>query len=178
MGKVVVSGDTEQEELERFCADAYPQLVGALTHQFGDRWLAEELAQEALVQACDRWTRVRSLASPVGWAFRVGLNLGRSRLRRRGAERRARARCGPDREVARDPDAADRIAVRNALEELSDRQREVVVLRYFLGLTASEVAGLVGSSEGAVRVTTHRAITRLRDVLGEPLPDEEARDVS
>lgn len=84
-------------ELERFCAEAHATLVGALTHQFGDRWLAEELAQEALVRVCDHWGRVRGLASPVGWAFRVGTNLGRSRLRRRAAERRARQRHGPHR---------------------------------------------------------------------------------
>lgn len=172
-----MNGD-QDEELARFCARAYPQLVAALAHQFGDRWLAEELAQEALVRACDRWDRVRSLSSPVGWTFRVGLNLGRSRLRRRAAERRAHARRGPERQVASDPDTADRMAVREALAALGDRQREVVVLRYFLGLTAAEVAALVGSTEGAVRVTTHRAINRLRDVLDEPLPLLEAPDVS
>lgn len=168
----------QEEELERFCARAYPQLVAALGHQFGDRWLAEELAQEALVRACDRWLRVRSLSSPVGWAFRVGLNLGRSRLRRRAAERRARARHGPERQVAHDPDTADQVAVREALAVLGARQREVVVLRYFLGLTAAEVANLVGTTEGAVRVTTHRAVARLRDLLGAPLSVEEAPDVS
>lgn len=73
-----------REELEKFCGQAYPELVAALTHQFGDRWLAEELAQEALVRACGRWDRVAGLASPVGWTFRVGVNLRRSRLRRRG----------------------------------------------------------------------------------------------
>lgn len=51
------------DELERFCADAYPKLVGALAHHFGDRWLAEELAQEALVRVCDHWDRVRKLSS-------------------------------------------------------------------------------------------------------------------
>lgn len=165
------------EEVERFCADAHPQLVGALAHQFGDRWLAEDLAQEALVRACDRWSKVRRLDSPVGWTFRVGVNLGRSRFRRRSAERRANARRGPEPSVHHDADTADRIAVNEALCELTDRQREAVVLRYFLGMTAGQAAATVGSTEGAVRVQTHRAIGRLREVLGEQLRQDGYDDV-
>lgn len=166
--------------MERFCAHAHPRLVAALTHHFGDRWLAEELAQEALVRACDRWPRVRQLDSPTGWAFRVGANLGTSRFRRRAAERRARARHGPPVQVHRDPDAADRLAVAEALTELAEQQREIVVLRYYLGLSARQVAEMVGSTEGAVRVAAHRAIARLREILGDVVVDEseESSDAS
>lgn len=166
------------DELERFCADAYPKLVGALAHHFGDRWLAEELAQEALVRVCDHWARVRTLSSPVGWAFRVGANLGRSRMRRRAAERRARQRQGPDRSVHRDADAADRLAVQHALAKLTPAQREAVVLRYFLELTADEAASVTGSSPGAVRGLTFRAMRVLRDVLGVQGNDQETADAS
>lgn len=170
-------GDRSREDLERFCAQAYPDLVAALTHQFGDRWLAEELAQEALVRACDRWERVAGLASPVGWTFRVGVNLGRSRLRRRAAELRARSRRGPDAEAHEDPEVADRVMVAAALAELPDREREVVVLRYFLGLSATDAAQVLDSSAGAVRVATHRAVARLRARLTE-VDLEEVSDVS
>lgn len=167
-----------EEELERFCAEAYPRLVGALAHQFGDRWLAEDLAQEALVRACDRWRSVRRLDSPHGWAFRVGVNLGNSRFRRRAAERRARARRGADPAVQEDPDVPDRMAVAEALRGLTDAQREAVVLRYYLGLSAAQAAAVLSSSEGAVRASTHRAIAALRAALGEPIGDEEFSDAS
>lgn len=166
------------DELERFCADAYPKLVGALTHHFGDRWLAEELTQEALVRACDHWTRVRTLSSPVGWAFHVGANLGRSRMRRRAAERRARQRHGPDRIVHRDTDTADRLVVQQALTQLTPAQREAVVLRYFLELTAEEAATVTGSSAGAVRGLTFRAMRVLRDQLDIQGDDKETADAS
>lgn len=166
------------DELERFCAEAYPLLVGALAHHFGDRWLAEELTQDALVRACDRWERVGGLASPVGWTFRVGVNLGNSWLRRRSAERRARQRHGADATVHHDADVADRVTVARALALLTGRQREVVVLRYFLGLSADETAEVVGSSAGAVRGATHRALVTLRQVLDVPLDIQEASDVS
>lgn len=164
------------EELERFCAEAYPRLVAALSHQFGDAWLAEELTQEALVRVCDHWSRVSRLASPVGWAFRVGTNLGRSRLRRRAAERRARQRHGPDRSIHSDGDASDRLAVEQALTRLTPTQREAVVLRFFLGLTAEEAAEATGSTAGAIRGLTFRAVRVLRDVLDVHGDDQETAD--
>ena len=48
------------------------------------------------------------------------------------------------------------------LDELPDGQREVLVLRVALGLSAAETAVLVGSTPGAVRVAQHRGLARLR----------------
>jgi RNA polymerase sigma factor (sigma-70 family) len=173
----MVDDDTDGE-LARFCADAHPRLVAALTYQLGDRLLAQELAQEALIRACDRWPHVRRLESPMGWTFRVGVNLGRSWLRRRAAERRARVRHGVEAVVHEDADGADRVALGRALQALTDAQRQVVVLRFYLGHTPAEVAAVTGSTPGAVRVATHRAVARLRDHLGVSLPSaQEDADV-
>jgi RNA polymerase sigma-70 factor (sigma-E family) len=165
-------------DMERFCAAAYPQLVGALGHHFGDPVLAEDLAQDALVRACDRWETVGDLESPVGWAYRVGVNLGNSWFRRRAAERRARQRHGPDAEVHRDRDVADRLAVPEALQQLTRQQREAIVLRHFLGLSTHETAEVLGSTPGAVRGLTHRASGVLRDLLDVTVDSEETSDVS
>jgi RNA polymerase sigma-70 factor (ECF subfamily) len=57
------------------------------------------------------------------------------------------------------------------LQLLTGRQREVLLLRVAVGLSAEETAQVVGSTPGAVRVTQHRALTRLRDVLApRPAP--------
>lgn len=161
-------------EQERFVNEAFPSLVAALTHQFGDRWLAEELTQEALVRACGRWSSVRTLDSPIGWTFKVAVNLGRSTLRRRAAERRARARRGDDASVHHDPDVVLRLAVHDALSHLTDRQRQAVVLRHFLGLPAAEAAWVLGTTEEAVRALTMRGIVALRASLHEPAGAEVA----
>lgn len=166
------------EALERFCAEAYPELVSALAHHVGDRHLAEEFAQEALVRACDRWPQVRTMQSPTGWAFRVGANLASSHFRRRAAERRARQRHGAPQGAHRDADAADRLAVRDALQALTPRQREAILLRYFLRLDVEEAAQVLGASSVAVRGLTHRAIAALRDVLDVADDVEEALDAS
>ncbi len=52
------------------------------------------------------------------------------------------------------------------LGRLTPRQREVLVLRIAVGLSAEETAVVVRSTPGAVRVTQHRALNRLRDLLG------------
>jgi RNA polymerase sigma-70 factor, ECF subfamily len=61
---------------------------------------------------------------------------------------------------------------------LTPRQRDVLVLRVAVGLSAEETAKAVGSTPGAVRVTQHRALNRLRGVMSGPDgaddPDDEA----
>jgi RNA polymerase sigma-70 factor (ECF subfamily) len=52
--------------------------------------------------------------------------------------------------------------LRSLLDELPDAQREILVLRVALGLSAGETAALVGTTPGAVRVAQHRALSRLR----------------
>lgn len=55
---------------------------------------------------------------------------------------------------------------------LTPRQRDVLVLRVAVGLSAEETARAVGSTPGAVRVTQHRALNRLRGVMAGPAADE------
>ena len=60
----------------------------------GDRWVAEELAQEGFAAACRKWDSVGVMDRPGAWVRRVVVNRSVSRLRRRGVERRALARMG------------------------------------------------------------------------------------
>jgi RNA polymerase sigma-70 factor (ECF subfamily) len=55
------------------------------------------------------------------------------------------------------------------LDQLPDKQREIIVLRVVVGLSAEETADAVGSTPGAVRVAQHRALARLR----KNMPEEE-----
>jgi RNA polymerase sigma-70 factor (ECF subfamily) len=59
------------------------------------------------------------------------------------------------------------------LHKLTPRQREVLVLRIAVGLSAEETARAVGSTPGAVRVTQHRALNRLRGVLTDSDDEDE-----
>jgi RNA polymerase sigma-70 factor (ECF subfamily) len=55
------------------------------------------------------------------------------------------------------------------LDQLPDKQREILLLRVVVGLSAEETAEAVGSTPGAVRVAQHRALARLR----KSMPEEE-----
>lgn len=64
-------------------------------------------------------------------------------------------------------DSESRVRVERLLEGLPDKQREIVVLRLIVGMSAEETAAAVGSTAGAVRVAQHRALARLKSTLGE-----------
>jgi RNA polymerase sigma factor (sigma-70 family) len=152
---------TEGPERDAFCAALGPRLVGSLLLYCGDRGLAEELAQEALVRTVERWPQVAAMTAPEAWVYRVAFNLARSRFRRRGAERRATRR------LARLPvpsadDETTAIAVRAAVRALPPRQRAVVIARFYSGLSVAETATALACAEGTVKATTHQAIRALR----------------
>lgn len=153
------------DEFDAFCVSSYPRVVAALSHIVGDVPLAEDLAQEALIRAYQRWGRVSQLRSPLGWTVHVGANLARSALRRRLVQRRARQREPVDAAVQHDGGVTLRIVLNDVLSTLSPIQREVVVLRYFVGLDTIEVGELLGVEPNAVRQRTHRALAAMRQVL-------------
>lgn len=162
-------------ELERFCATEFPRLVRMLDLLTGDLHVAEELAQEALVRASSHWTSVSQMDAPGAWTRRVARNLATSRWRRIQAARRAAARIGPNPTVHHDVDVTEVDAVHAALQRLSDRDREVLVLRHHLQLTVAETAAELGISQEAARSRSHRAAARLRALLDPATDTEEAR---
>lgn len=140
----------------------------------GSRPAAEDAVQEALLRAWERSERGERIDSLPAWVTTVSLNLARSGLRRVLAERRARARLsGADRA---EPEDADRIDLERALAALPRRQREAVVLRYYLGMDTREVAQLLHVNEGTVKSTLFRARAALARALGVP-ETEEANDL-
>ncbi len=72
--------------------------------------------------------------------------------------------------------SVDRAEMVWAVRGLPDRQREVIVLRFFLDLSVGETARLLGFSEGTVKSHTDRALKRLRELLTNPLAAKEVPD--
>lgn len=166
-------------ELAAFCRDSHARLVRVLGLYLGDRAVAEELAQEALVRTARRWSS--QLRDPSAFAYRTAMNLANSHLRRRQAERRALTRMsGGQREVHHDPDVASVLSVREQLRKLPASQRQAVALRHGAQLTVTETAEVMSMSEDAVRSCCKRGLARLRNRLGpqagNELPEEETND--
>ncbi len=146
-----------------FCGRMRPRLVGALSLYCGDRGVAEELAQETLIRVWDRWAQVAAMAAPEAWTNRVAFNLANSLLRRRGAERRALARAKLRTDDRYDnPDTPARMAALAALAALPARQRTAILLRYYVDLSVTQAADVMGCAPGTVKALTHGAIATLR----------------
>jgi RNA polymerase sigma-70 factor (ECF subfamily) len=152
----------------------YPRLVAAVALVSGSRPAAEDAVQEALLRAWERSERGEQIDSLPAWVTTVSLNLARSGLRRVLAERRARARLGGT--SSGELEEADRLDLERALAALPRRQREAVVLRYYLGMDTREVARVLRVGEGTVKSTLFRARAALARALGVP-ETEEANDV-
>ena len=159
--------------LREFLHTAYPRLVAAVALVCGSRPTAEDAVQEALLRAWERSEKGEEIESLNAWVATVAMNLARSGLRRVRSERRARARLHGL--AASEPAGLDRIDVERALSTLPRRQREAVVLRYYLRMDTREVAGALGINEGTVKSTLFRARTALASALGVR-EDEEAND--
>jgi RNA polymerase sigma-70 factor (ECF subfamily) len=77
----------------------------------------------------------------------------------------------PDEAAPSDERVVDAVTLRAAVARLSERDRELVALRYGADLTAKQIADLVGAKPHAIEVSLSRALSRLRVVLEEPLHD-------
>jgi RNA polymerase sigma-70 factor (ECF subfamily) len=132
---------------------------------------AEDLTQLVFVKALEALPRYESRGVPFGgWLFRLARNAVIDFVRTRhehadldAAAGHATGEAPPD-EQAMTRQMLD--AVRAALEELTDEQREAIALRFFAGLSAREAAEAMGRQEGTVRGLQFRAIAALRRQLG------------
>jgi RNA polymerase sigma factor (sigma-70 family) len=129
----------------------------------GDRQLAEDLVAEAFARAWVSWSKVREHPVPRAWVVRTALNVHVSWWRRReltvdGRTALTLLENQPERPADLDVDEALAAAIR----ALPPRQREVVVLRVFLGLDTDATARLLGISPGTVGAHLHWALATLR----------------
>jgi len=65
-----------------FFEATYERLCQAMYLLTGDAFEAEDLAQESMTRALERWERVGAMESPAGYVYRTALNLNRKRIRR------------------------------------------------------------------------------------------------
>lgn len=132
----------------------------------GDPHLAEECVAEVFALLYRR-RHALELEAPGAYVRQSVVNRLSNGWRRRTLERPHRDRKdGDDRGgLAFDERVVDRHRFRIALDQLSDRQRTAVVLRYYEGLTEAETADAMGCATGTVKSLTHRGLARLRPLL-------------
>lgn len=160
---------------------------GALTDLYAAHWVplvrlahllvrhrgwAEEIVQDVFIAAYPRLARLREEGTALAYLRRSVVNGCRSGFRHERVQEtylgtEAARADAPGRRAA---DSAETVALRHddvarildAVHRLPQRQREVVVLRYYSDLTEQQIADALGISTGAVKVHAHRAIATLR----------------
>lgn len=125
----------------------------------------ENIAQEAFVRLHGKWSSLDP-DKALAYLRRTVVNLAHSRLRHLRVVRRT------PREPNRDVASAESLALANramweALGTLPRRQRQVLVLRYWLDLDMQAIADTLGIAVGTVKATAHHAIAALRKALEE-----------
>lgn len=142
-----------------------------------DDQLAEEVTQDAFIAVHGNWGSLRDHTRALAYLRRSVVNGARSRLRHRGVEERYLERQQRDRSAlgAWEAGPEDRLleheshdAMIDALRRLSQRQREVLTMRYYLDLSEAEIADALGISAGSVKAHAHRGLAALRDEMEAP----------
>lgn len=153
-------GDGFEDRFDELAAVAYRVVFRLL----GDRQDAEDLTQEALTRAYQRWRRVRGHAEP--WVARVAANLALDAIRR-GRRRPTVSDHGLVERAAPAGDTrVERVDLVRGLQTLPRRQREVVVLRHLADLSEVDTARELGISVGSVKQHASRGLASLREATG------------
>ena len=158
---------------EAFFRESYPELLRGPLRLCPDATLAEEIAQEAFIQALRHWPRVRVMANPYGWVKVTAVRLAWKTLQKEAQQRghqQVEDLCTVS--AAASIDVPLWVDLDNALKALPPRQRAVATLRFLVDLTPQEIADVLDIAPGTVRAHLHAAGKALRRRLG---PDMEGQ---
>ena len=153
--------------------DRYAELIYRYLYRYlGDPAQAEDLTSEVFLKLLQVLNTPRAPRDRLqGWLYRVAHNLAMDYFRKAS---KSSTLAIDERLVAEDdaPPAAvqkgqDRERLQAAIRQLTPDQQRVILLRFGEGFKISKVSRLMGKSEGAVKILQHRAIKRLRKLLGD-----------
>ena len=154
------------EEFDEFMTSSWPSLYRTAVLMTGDVHLAEDLLQNAMGKVYKAWPRVSRVEHPRSYARAILANEVSSWWRKRSSsERPTELRADVSSIPGHDDQVAQADMVWRALRALSPRQRAVLVLRYYEDLSGSEIAAVLGISEGSVKAHTHHALRALEGTL-------------
>jgi RNA polymerase sigma factor (sigma-70 family) len=151
------------DELRAIYEQRLPELCRVAAAVIGSRQAAEDVVQEAFVRAVRQRDSFEGRGSLEAWVWKIVVNAARDARARRPAE--ADLEDLPD--CVRASDDPRRELVREALEQLPERQRLVLFLRYYADLDYHSIAEATAISDGTVAATLNAAHSRLRELLSE-----------
>jgi RNA polymerase sigma factor (sigma-70 family) len=157
-----------EEDFEQFFDRVWPRARAMAVRMGLSREEAEDVALDALARTYDRWDRVRDLPYREAWALKVTSNLVLRRLRRRSGRvdvSEPLSNRADDRRPGWDDGLAERLVLRQAMDGLPRRQRQVVALRYLADLPEIDVARALGIDVGSVKQHASRGRLAMKNAL-------------
>jgi RNA polymerase sigma-70 factor (sigma-E family) len=127
----------------------------------GDRGLAEDLVQESYVRAYSVWARIHD-GHPEAYTRRCLVNLSHDWRRRRSSAELPTDDLGDPAGGWEAEQVLARMSVLRSLAVLTERERQVIVLRYYAELSEAQIGHEIGCAAGTVKSTAARALKRLR----------------
>lgn len=179
-GSLAVRPDAaaEREQAFRRLVDRRLDASYRLAAVLVDRADAEDVTHDAVLRAWRSFDELRDHDRFDAWFHRILVNTCRDRLRRRRGKRTVSLEAAPAAVLlAPESGAAERDALRRAIEELSPDQRIVIALRFYQDLPIDEIARRLGARPGTVKSRLHHAIRYLRAAYdaGARAPREAVR---
>jgi RNA polymerase sigma-70 factor (sigma-E family) len=158
-------GEDDHRELRWLFEARYSAMIGLARLLVGDLESAQDIVQESFARLSGRLHRVDN---PEAYLCTMVINRCRAAIRRQQVARRHAWRLVA-RSTPGDPgqSVADRQAVSGALRRLPARQRECLVLRYYLDWSEQQIADALGISTGSVKTHTSRALAGMNELLRE-----------
>ncbi len=150
-----------EDEIRAFVAEAYGRVVSAVGLVTGSSDGAEDAVQDALLKVVRDGHRPDNLAA---WVTVVATNQVRQAQRRRRTEDRVVERI-PRHVGDAEASLAEAVDIRAAIADLPQRQREVVLLYYYLDVAVADIAESMRISTGTVKTQLHRARATLASIL-------------
>jgi RNA polymerase sigma-70 factor (sigma-E family) len=157
------------EAVSQLYAAQYARLVRLSFLLIHDHGRAEEIVQDAFLALHGRWGRLRDPHSALAYLRQAVVNRSRSELRHRAVVERNPVRPPSPRESAEESAIASSVRhdLLAAIDQLPRRQREVLILRYYLDLSEADIADTLRISRGSVKSHSSRGIAALRSVWKE-----------
>lgn len=169
-------------DFNRIVTEHEGRIIRYLSGLLGDAALARDLTQETFLRVYKSLEQLRGPEACTAWIYRIASNLALDHLRSRASRREGQA-VSLETELPNgegvEPRSEERLAeerleqeemaacLRHYIHHLPEASRACLILRDLEGLGEEAVADILGCSVGAVKVRTHRARKKLRELLRE-----------
>jgi RNA polymerase sigma-70 factor (ECF subfamily) len=187
--------DFESDAWTQIYQRYYPKIYAYLHHRLEDTKTAEDIAADVFSRACEKIGSYKYRGTPLlAWLYRIAHNQMVDYIRREAKmntkplteetlaqsstdyiRREAKMNTKPltEETLAQSSTEQDttkgtliREELKAVLRNLTEDQRQVILLKFFGDLSNAEVVGIIGKSEGAVKALQHRALASLKRILG------------